>query len=333
MIFILVFLHCTEFNHHENIEIDAEKHESDNFMINNYEPDLQELYKYNVFYSEKKNKKIESSDFDDVESIVLKNDVFLSQKITFDFTKHEIPRYGSNEIIKNVDLEFEKLEELFNFEINTNQNQENDILTNVDTITERSDLLTICKNKIKNFIDQKKLDVDGKSKLYIENKLTKENEKIFIECHTKIVSFSKNYIYRINNRYLPKLSKDIIDLEVSEKIKKVLLEIIILVESFVTVFYKKESIRNYRLITIKTMLRVLRYNIDIMSVFDHIPIFKTIYKIEVDMMLKDYKNDSTKMKVQAFFTSITRNLSSLYKKSTEIIEHYEECIKIINALY
>ncbi|WUR04276.1 uncharacterized protein VNE69_08034 [Vairimorpha necatrix] len=183
-------------------------------------------------------------------------------------------------------------------------------------------LLNDCKNKIKNFIDQKKLKLDLSSKITNKNVLNHEDEALLKVLNHKIHCFRNNYIYNLKKSFIPKISFKI------TKITNIYLEycmneMIDILDLVCKVFDKREPIIKYKLLSFKNTVLTIEYNIEIMSIFKYVPIIEIMKNIRKNIV-KEYEQEE----IFSSVTNVINKFEGMNNKAEEVIKMYEMCIEI-----
>ncbi|WUR03903.1 uncharacterized protein VNE69_06216 [Vairimorpha necatrix] len=326
MHFLFNFIKCTQYKYDENIVENVIMQKSEdhlNFFTTNENSNL--IYNFDKNLS---SQNLEHFDYDCDDPTYLKKDVLLGQKLNDDRTIKNQSNQSIGEVFLNMDLETGELEELFCFETNINQLEESNTLTNNENINPFAKLLE-CKIQIKNFIERQRLILSKKSQAYPIIRMTPEKEALIRNYNRLIYCFKKDFIYNLNNRKLTKLSKIIKNINVSDETKKIIIEFLDVFKLFVSAYDKRKNFLQRKFLIIKNLVEIIRYNIEIMSIFNYIPIIETFENIDKHVRLKEYESDKNKEEVISILNSIKTSLHILCDKSCEIKKVYEKCIEIL----
>ncbi|WUR04541.1 uncharacterized protein VNE69_09096 [Vairimorpha necatrix] len=332
MLFSFGFLRCTHLygNDYTTIKINEHKHE--NFTGHNSTCCELDKSIYNVHYNDNLvfsniERSVVDDDYDN--SIILRNDVSLSNKIPYDSTESNQNKNYSNDVVTNINLGLDNCGDIFSFESDIYKSQASSIFLNNENFLNISTIIKECNNTILDFIENKKLTFGTNLGLYSKKKLDTCKDSILKNHNYLIRYFKRDFIYSLDNKRLQNLSKLIVSLDVDDYIKDMLLEFIKVFKLFIKIYDKRENIIHNKFLATKYFVKLIRYNIEIMSVFNYIPIVETFKQVEIDLLSKEYKSELIKAEVRSILKSITRDLFSLMYRSNEVIRIYEKCIEVI----
>ncbi|WUR03288.1 uncharacterized protein VNE69_04114 [Vairimorpha necatrix] len=190
--------------------------------------------------------------------------------------------------------------------------------------------LSECKNKIENFIDQKKkIIITGYEKITTNIKSMKSHEHVF-ELYIQISKISQSYLYYLKKRQLPRIKNEIIALRINFDIGNLILEFIRIFEFFLTVYDMKKKIAPNKKISNKYRIKIHNYNIGIFSVFNYIPIIEIFESLKQQMSINKSLDYNLHVKIVKIIGCLRGYLFNLSSRTKYTIKLYNELNRIYN---
>ncbi|WUR05020.1 uncharacterized protein VNE69_12005 [Vairimorpha necatrix] len=170
-------------------------------------------------------------------------------------------------------------------------------INSMPTLTNRNTNFQFGKNNVKN------------------NKIQNYNSTIY--------TFTRDNIKIIKNR-IPQLYIEIKRLSLPQDINNVLLECVEIFKAFIILICKRENYVQVKNCSVINKRQINNYNIEILSIFDSVPIFDFFESIEEEF--KSYKYDIFYKleKIQNIISIINKNLYCIFRKSKNCIKVYKK---------
>ncbi|WUR03910.1 uncharacterized protein VNE69_06223 [Vairimorpha necatrix] len=298
-------------------------------------PAIERLYKSLICEDQIKKysiKNIEPSSFNDNcdSSIFLTNDIdiFMGHTKKVVFKNKDLNTCDFGDWGKSFNLDSLKKEKNDHFDMMIDQSQEINILTNKNSMIDKWKLLRICNNKLKTYIERRKSKLNTDFEYFSKNTYDNVQDKLIKNYNMILFYFRDGVFNRLNKFELTRLSNLIMSMDVSTNLKRIIIEIIHILKYFMIIYDERESKRHFKIRNAINIVKVIHYNIEIMYIFNYMPIIETLNIIEADLMLEEFVNDTIRNKVRKNFESIITDIQKILFASNKIIKIYIKNIEI-----
>ncbi|WUR02260.1 uncharacterized protein VNE69_01199 [Vairimorpha necatrix] len=213
-------------------------------------------------------------------------------------------------------------------DINMEQSKEN--FTSENNSQTLSSLINViekyisdCKHKMKKFENEMKRKRNlKKDKTLKKSNIVKTNEKYKCLCIKNIEKTMDN-IYDLKMKQLPIIEQKIKSVNVPIEIENIIFKFLNLFDNFISIYKMKRrfltvtSSNNYR-------IKIINYNVELFSIFNNIPIIKTLEKMKTELRLYAYEKFCFRYVVNEILILLETKLRKLKTRSEHAIENYEK---------
>ncbi|WUR04025.1 uncharacterized protein VNE69_07094 [Vairimorpha necatrix] len=186
-----------------------------------------------------------------------------------------------------------------------------------------------CENKIIVFIENKKTKLKSKIIKYPRIIRNIRSDKDIKKNYEKIKRLKYNDIHKIKKIKLPRIKTEFYKSQLPSVLREIISKFIKLFERFLMIYDMKIDLSINSMLTTAQRIKIHDYNIEILSLFNHIPIIETTKKLENKLRLHNNENVSIHKNTDKILRSIKKILLTLSSKSDEVTKNFE----VLNQIY
>ncbi|WUR02721.1 uncharacterized protein VNE69_02240 [Vairimorpha necatrix] len=186
-----------------------------------------------------------------------------------------------------------------------------------------------CKKKIQNFKEEMDRKAPPKKEESMGINLPLQVHKDAWKSYGKIIDIYIGSISKLRKLQLPEIKKKLRKSQAPSNVQNIIYEFIKIFSSFLDIYDMKLKYLPSNLSN-KHRMKIYKYNIELFSLFDHIPISKLFKVLKTDLKKIKYGNFDVQIKIDKIFNSMQKKLIKLSSRSNSVINIYKKLILILN---